>query len=226
VDARETENEATTTRIQSMTTTLRSFFSVFGLGALGMAGCSSSSPGSGSASLSGSVSNTTFSVASTLAVFDVANASETCTGQSDGGSQCTSSSSGQAVGVLLTNRSEATCSAVGHNLSLSNFDVVQLVVTNNNGNVATGTYAIAPPQGSPTRAEASFTTEDASCAQKINTTATGGSITLTQISGTNVSGSYSVTFGAEGSFQGTFDVPACATPDAGLAADGGTTTCQ
>jgi hypothetical protein len=184
-------------------------------------GGSVSSGGSGGAgSLSGSVSNTTFTVASALAIAG-ADTSTTCVSSPDGGITCSSTSTGQGVGVLLTNRSDATCAAIQSdieskaNTQYANFDYIELDVTNGTGDVTPGTYDIVTSQTATSGAEAEFTTTTSACANALDLMATAGTITLTKISSANVTGTYNVTFGTQGAFAGSFDVAVCNLPDAG-----------
>jgi hypothetical protein len=188
---------------------------------LGACGGQTSGP-SGTATLSGSVGGTTFQVASSLAGVTAAGSNESCVGDSDGGQTCTSSSVGQVVFVELTNRSDATCGAVqseessGMSESFANLDGVLLGVASAMGTVSTGTYDIVPQDGGVTSgAQAIFATTNTSCQPGVSITATGGTITFSQITSSSVTGSYSVTFGSQGTFTGSFDVDICELPDAG-----------
>jgi hypothetical protein len=206
--------------------------------------------GGGGSSVSGSVSNTSFTVASQIAAIEVASSS--CTngfgggpssssgaGSSgsggsgdDGGETCTSS--GQVVVVLLTNRADVTCGLAqseissGANVEFASFEELELAVINEAGNVATGTYTIVDPaSGIEPGAEALFGTTSSTCTAQVNAQGTSGTITLDQIGSGAVAGSYSVTFGTQGSFSGSFNVPICEIPDAGAGSfDGGPPVCQ
>jgi hypothetical protein len=209
------------------------------LGALGACGGATvSDPGSGSGStsgsgsLSGSVAGTTFQVASELAAITIANGSESCIVGSDGGSSCTSTSSGQSVLVLFTNRSDATCAAAqseiasNTNTSFANMDALELLVTSASGEVTTGAYEVTASATDGSGGGALFATTTASCGQGLDVTAIGGTITLTQVGATGVTGSYSVDFGAQGTFTGSFDVPICNLPDGGSTSSSGPPICQ
>jgi hypothetical protein len=187
--------------------------------------------GAGSGTLTGTVGSTTFSVASQLAVVEAE--SEACTGSSSGSETC--SSSGQVVAVLLTNRADVTCAtaqseeATGANIEFANFDVLELAVGVETGTVATGTFAVAGPDAGADApiAGAQLSTSNATCQSAPTVEATGGSITLTQVSATTVTGTYDVTFGAQGSFSGSFNVDICELPDGGgVPDDGGAPTCK
>jgi hypothetical protein len=228
-----------------MTTSLSAVFRFIGLGAsvvAGVAACSSSSNGNGaggSASLSGTVGGTTFSVASSLAAIGAA--STDCSsgfsvdgGAVDAGASCTSS--GQAVVILLTNRSDATCAAAQSEIeankstAFANFDDLDLAVFTQKGDVAAGTYPVV--SGSATVASgafAQFGTTTSTCASGLIAQGTSGTVTLSQVSSSAVSGTYNVMFGTQGSFSGSFDIPICTLPDGGISSslgDGGKPACQ
>ncbi|HEY1695997.1 MAG TPA: hypothetical protein VGG39_27710 [Polyangiaceae bacterium] len=213
-------------------------FSAIGVaGAVGVAACSGSSGGdggAGSASLSGTVNGATFSVASEVAALDAA--STTCSaggtsGDDGGAGSCTST--GQEVVVILTNRSDATCSAAqtqlasGNEAAFANFAELELLVANVTADVAAGTYDVVNAGSTATEGSlAKYGTTDASCASSATAQASGGSVTLTAVSASRVTGSYQLTFGTEGSFSGSFDVPICNLPDAGgNGADAGAPAC-
>jgi hypothetical protein len=198
--------------------------SIIGLGLVACGG-STTSP-SGSASLSGSVGGTSFTVASSLAEIQAASSSESCGFGSDGGSTgCTSTSSGQVVAVLLTNRGDATCSYgqshQGSQTEFSNFDELIVGVVSPNGTVTKGTYDVAPPtNSSPQGGFAIFQTTTSTCGMGQEATAESGTVTFTDLTDTSVTGTYDVSFGNAGSFSGSFDVAVCTLPDAGGAPSG------
>lgn len=211
--------------------------------ALGISACGSSSGGGGTGSLSGKVAGTTFAVASEIAIAgpvvsscSVGGGTTAGGGTFDAGETC--SSGGQAIAVLLTNRSDATCSLVLRDIATktgvryANFDDLELVVASDSANLATGAYSVVGSlgsQGATSGATAFFKTTTSTCVEGVNAQATSGSITLSQVSPTNVSGTYEVTFGTQGSFTGSFDVSICDLPDGGLGAqpgDGGLPACQ
>jgi len=212
------------------------------VGVLSIAACSASSGGAsgGTGSVSGTVAGTTFTVASELAVIGPGstscNGSGTSTddgGPFDAGESCTSS--GQALVVMLTNRSDATCSAALNTIAsktdygYASYDDLELAIVTDSGNVSTGTYTIVGSQTATSGAVAGFATTTSTCALGVNTQATSGSITLSQFSSTRVSGTYRVTFGTQGTFTGSFDVSICDIPDGGFAerlGDGGKPACQ
>src|SRR5271154_2308749 len=85
------------------------------------------------------------------------------------------------------------------NLDTFEFDVVG----SDSGDVAAGTYNIVP-YNSP-GAFASFTSTTSTCSESLVVTATGGTVTLTQVSSTSVAGTYDVILGTEGELSGAFD---------------------
>ena len=111
------------------------------------------------------------------------------------------------------------------NSDKGNYAALQLQVSSFNtgssmaGPVVAGTYAIgtqtAVDGGTATRATASLQKNDAQCKSVVpnaDHTASGGTVTITSISATGVSGSYSVTF-ADGTMSGAFNAADCALPD-------------
>jgi hypothetical protein len=175
------------------------------------------SGGSGSGSATGTVAGTTFTVASEIAINGVADSTSSCSGSEDGGpGMCVTTSSGQGVGVVLTNRAAVTCGLVqGGNpdLVFANFALLELAVTNDSGTVGAGTYDITTASSG---ASAQFETSTSTCADGVELTATSGSITLTEVSDTTIAGTYDVTFATQGSFTGSFNAPVCDLPDGGL----------
>jgi hypothetical protein len=207
-------------------------------GALGIAACSGSSGGDGrggSASLGGTVNGASFSVASEVAALQAA--SSTCSsggtdGEDAGTGSCTSV--GQAVIVILTNRSDATCAAAqsqlasGKEATFANFAELEILVANATADLAAGTYALVNRGSTATEgAIAEYATTNSSCASSGPDDASGGSVTLTAVNSSRVAGSYQVSFGTQGSFSGSFDVPICDLPAAGgNTADAGTPVCE
>lgn len=222
-----------------MRTHLRTTVPVLALtGALVACGTSSSSSGSGS--VTGTVGSTSFSAASTLAFRMAANTDSHCTLAVDGGQpNCTTTSTGQAVVIGLTNRPETTCATLvaeesAHaNQEFANMDTLVILVANETGDVATGTYAVVNMEvdasvKATTAAGGMFLTTTSTCKSGLQVESTAGSVTLTQVSASSVQGTYSITFGSQGSFSGSFDVALCNLPDASLfvtVGDAGTPTC-
>jgi hypothetical protein len=193
-----------------------------------------SGAGAGSGSISGTVGGTTFQVASAVAGIEAASAESSCSFGPDGGQSCVTTSSGKVVFVALTNRADATCdyiqseSTSGTQTNLASFDVLLLAVGSLN-DVAPGTYAVTAAVGPTPGAAAELQTSTASCATGVRVAATSGTITLTQAGAAGeVAGSYSLTFGAQGTFSGSFDVPVCNLPDGGTqtAFDAGPPVCK
>jgi hypothetical protein len=179
-----------------------------------------------SGTLTGTVSNTTFTVGTALGAIIPESATVSCEDEPDASPVCSSSSSGQAVAIGITNRPGLTCSKSF--LEYANLDVLDLYVGAPSGTVTTGTHPIGPIAASGAGASALFSTSDSACTGNIATQATAGTITLTEVSSTRVTGSYSVTFGAQGSFSGSFDVALCDFLDAGAtpeSADAGLPAC-
>jgi hypothetical protein len=186
----------------------------------------------GSGSVNGTVGGTSFTVGSQLAFIGPADTSSVCMGAGDGGETCTTTSKGQGVIVVLTNRPNVTCAALRSLLSketaFASLDLLALEAGNENGDLAAGAYDLA--SGSPTAgAQASFDTFTSTCASGLYLTATGGTVTLSQVSSSGVTGTYNVTFGTQGTFSGSFNVAAfCDEPDAGASAavDAGPALCE
>jgi hypothetical protein len=186
------------------------------------------------------VAGTTFTVASQLAAIQAE--STTCTGSGgsssssgstvDAGQTCTSA--GQVVIVLLTNRADATCAlaqseeATGANVELASFDDLEIGVGTPTGTVVTGTYSVPAPNAgaSGSVAVGQFGTTDASCHAGQQVQATSGTVTLTTLTATTVTGSYNLTFATQGTFSGSFDVDVCQLPSDGASGDGGPPQCK
>jgi hypothetical protein len=192
--------------------------------------------GGGTGSLTGTVAGTSFAVASQVAAVEAASTSCTSGGTFDGGQTGeTCTSSGQAVIVILTNRADLTCelaqseTASQASVGFASLDELELLVANATGDVTPGTYPIVAANSTATSgAGAMFGTTSASCATVVSAQAETGTVTLTQFGATAVSGTYDVTFGSQGSFSGSFDIPICVLPDAGTVepSDGGPPACK
>ena len=102
-------------------------------------------------------------------------------------------------------------------MEFANLDELDLSVANVNGAVTAGTYDIAGPGTDikSTGAVANFETTTSKCSIALTQPATKGTVTLSHIGSTSVSGSFAVTFGSKGAMSGSFDVPLCAIPDGG-----------
>jgi hypothetical protein len=200
------------------------------VGALAACGATTSGGGSGGANtVSGTVGSASYSVGSALGIVTSADSSGSCVIDSDGGTTCTTTSQGQAIVIILTNRAGVTCaSQASSNTSFASVDVLQLAAINENGNVATGTYEIETSSTSAPSADALFSTTTSTCAAGLNLSPTSGTVTLSHLSATAASGTYDVTFGAEGTFSGSFDVALCAQSTTGVTppdADAGAPVC-
>jgi hypothetical protein len=188
---------------------------VVGLVAAACGGATAPSSSSGSASLTGSVAGTSFTIASEVAEVTAFSSAGTCT--SDG--TCTTMTSGQTVIVELTSRDDATCSFLQTHESSSqvvrfaDIDVLGLGVGVSTGTVAPGTYDVGGSGAAP-EVYAAFSTSDPTC-NAHTLTASSGTITIAELTAANVRGSFDLTFGSSGSFSGSFDVPVCDIPDAG-----------
>lgn len=204
------------------------------LGAL--AACSSAGSGS-SGSVSGSVAGTSFTVASEVAVIMPASSSSTACavdgdgGLADAGCVSTVTTSGQVVVVLLTNRSELTCSLLqaGSPKDYASADLLTLGVFTQTGTLSNGTYPVTATANAASGAIAQFQTSTATCAEGVKPqAASAGSVTLTAVSSTRAAGTYSVTFGTQGTFSGSFDIPICSVPNGSgsSGADAGPPVCQ
>jgi hypothetical protein len=202
-----------------------------------LAACSSSGKtgtGGGSGSVSGTVGGTTFTVGSGVAIIGQ-NTSSSCFGPTaDGGESCTSATNGYIAQIILANLSILSCSFIessfDSNASYANADALELSILNPNGDITAGTYDIvaadAGEPGNTNIAAAEFSTTTSTCGDGLDVMASSGTITVSAVSATSISGTYDITFGSQGSFAGSFDSPACAVPDAGSTSsegDGGTT---
>lgn len=183
--------------------------------------------------MSGTVSGTTFTFGSGVAIAGP-NTTTDCVGPTaDGGEDCTSTTNGYLAEIVLANLSILSCSFVqssfDSNTNYANADVLVLAVGSASSSIAAGTYDIvaadAGQSGATTGATAQFQTTTSTCGNGLDLTATSGTITVSAVSSTRISGTYDVTFGSQGSFTGSFDSPLCAVPDGGSSqsGDGGTT---
>jgi len=214
---------------------MRSLSFVVGSIAIGAALVACGSTATQSASVSGTVQSTTFTVASELAVFGTGDSSSTCVVSPDGGEKCTNSSSGQAIEIVLTNLPSITCSTyvsdieTSANFNYANADALVIDVGNDKADLAPGTFDIVGSTSSATSgATAEFATTTAKCGNAIQAAATAGSVTLTEVSTSSVAGSYTVTFGTTGTFTGSFNISVCSVPDAAKVSAGngsGSGTC-
>ncbi len=205
-----------------------------------LASCGGSTSPSGTdgagVTLAGTVAGTTFHVSSVVAALTPTSSASSCTGSPGGTPNCTSSTSGQYLLIALTNREEFTCAVVaaeqgGPRREFANLAAVQFGILDPAANLAPGTYpvevpvAVAGQVSTAAVGQASLYTSNASCNTDMNLQATGGTITLQAISATRAVGTYDVTFGSQGSFSGSFDVPFCSLPDAGAGSSTGNSIC-
>jgi hypothetical protein len=197
-----------------------------GSSAASTSGSSGASSSEASVSLVGSVNGATFTPLSAIAVLGAGDSSMSCNGQT-----CTTTSSGQAVFLIFTNRADATCAAameqtgMGHIFDYASFETLEIAVANTTGMLALSTYPLVEPNQVTTGFQAFFNSTTATCGVEQEPAATSGSVTLAALSDSEVEGSYEVTFGASGSFSGSFDVPICALSATG-SSDGGAATCM
>jgi hypothetical protein len=110
-----------------------------------------------------------------------------------------------------------TCDALisdqtpGHVVSYANRDALAITVLVNSGTVPPGPY----------NANGTYETTTATCGNGPAYQSTdGSSFMLTQLSATEVAGSFSMNFGTQGSLSGSFDLPICNVPDAGSQTSG------
>jgi hypothetical protein len=195
------------------------FISSFLSGVLAACGGSTTSGGASAGSISGPVAGTTLTIASGMAVLDADTVSPTCALQESGGETC-----GQQVTVLLTNRADATCASEASNSNYANLRALVIGVSMTSGGVVPGTYAISE-NTSVARSFALFLTTTSTCTDGLASVAATGSVTVSDFSATNVTGTYNVSFGTEGTVSGSFDVPICAF-DAGTTTTNPTPVCQ
>jgi hypothetical protein len=167
-----------------------------------VAACSSSSggAGSGTASVTGTIQGAAVPASDAVGLSSVAS----------GGSEA-------AVGAIITNVASA-CTVLQDHGNPPGATALIVAVSAMGGSVATGTYAVVT-QGFG--ATASYATQDATCNTSFSENASGGSVTLTTVSGSTVAGTFDLTFGSD-HLTGSFSAPICSYAPA----DGGATACQ
>jgi hypothetical protein len=115
---------------------------------------------------------------------------------------------GQDIAIISTTLDAWTCKDAISASATSKFfaDTQTLIfgVENESGSVSPGTYSVGG------QASAGLNTSDAAC-HTTSILATSGTITISQI-GTDVTGSYDLTFGSQGEITGSFAIPLCAQP--------------
>jgi hypothetical protein len=109
-----------------------------------------------------------------------------------------------AVGAIITNIANA-CSVLQDHGNPPGATALVVAVTASGGSVATGTYDIVS-QGFG--ATASYATQDAMCNTSLNETASSGTVTLSSVSGSSVSGTFDLTFFSD-HLTGSFSAPIC-----------------
>jgi hypothetical protein len=197
------------------------------LAALGtILACSSTTAGTasggGTGTISGTVAGTTFTVGSGIAFL------MSSVGSANG-----------YLGIQLHRRSDMTCGylqsswAMGQEALLANDDELILGVTNESMNVVAGTYPVigdSTDAGSPnTSALSSLLAWDSSCTRNaiyVLALGSSGTVTISKLGPSNVTGTFNVTYGNDGSATGSFDVPLCVLPEAGTPGSGGADACK
>jgi hypothetical protein len=169
-----------------------------------LAACSSSSGGgSGTASVSGTIQGAAVPATDSVGLSSVS----TQNGVSEA-----------AVGAIITNIANA-CGVLQDHGNPPGATALVVAVSASGGSVATGTYGIVS-QGFG--ATASYATQDMNCNPSLNETATGGSVTLTSVSGSSVSGTFDLTFSGD-HLTGSFSAPIC---NYSTSADAGASACK
>ncbi len=132
---------------------------------------------------------------------------------------------GQDLGIFMVNRAVFghTCSAIlaagASNNEYPNVQELNFGVGNESGSLTPGTYSVT--SSDPTaQASAALTTTDSAC-HGTELPATSGTVAI----GTDVMGSYDLTFGPQGSLSGQFIIPLCAQPATTSQADAGPPVC-
>jgi hypothetical protein len=117
--------------------------------------------------------------------------------------------SGQTIayaGVSITNVA-GTCAVLARKGNPPSAQVLSLAAAQAGSTIGPGTYTVAA-QGSPT-ATAVYAQSDASCVGKVDSQATGGTVTITGLSSGSVQGSFDLTFAGGDHLSGTFSAPTC-----------------
>lgn len=171
--------------------------------AMALTACSSSSGGgSGSASVTGTIQGAAVPASDSVGLSSVSTANGT---------------SEAAVGAIITNVANA-CGVLQSHANPANATALVLAVSASGSSVGTGTYDIVS-QGFG--ATASYAKQDSTCNTSFSENASGGSVTLTAVSGSSVSGTFDLTFGSD-HVTGSFSAPICSYS----AGDGGVSACQ
>jgi hypothetical protein len=132
--------------------------------------------------------------------------------------------------VVMTNRADQICATYGDpNVQYASLALLELTF----GELATGTYTfvdtLSPGGGNAGQGQTALGrlyVTDPQCGQVTDIYATSGSMTVSSFSPTAMAGTYTVSFGSQGTFTGAFDVDICPTPDGGILGNGMAPTCQ
>src|ERR1019366_3597056 len=160
--------------------------------------------GSGSASVTGTVSGNSIPTSDTIGV------------------RGTTTDNGPlqpVAGALLTNVGNV-CGILQNDGNPASSQVLDVRVVGASGDVTTGTYMLNGPGG--IGGAVSLLLQDQSCNPTLHSTATQGSGTLTPASSVTVAGSFDVTFPTGDHVTGTFSGPVCTFNTL----DAATPTCQ
>jgi hypothetical protein len=161
----------------------------------------------------GTIDGVSFQAQSGVAIRP-AEVGKVCGTNADGGVEC--APTGQEVlTITLSDRASYTCGDIV-GASFASFGSIIIGITQASA-IGPGTFPIAT---SDNGAQARFTTTTATCDAATSSVASGGTITLTGVTSTTVSGTYSLTFGT-GTLSGSFEVAACPSGDGGASIDGG-----
>jgi hypothetical protein len=172
---------------------------------LALTACSSTTHvGGGSGAVNGTVAGNSLAPSDTVAII---------------GSQNSSGVNVQYAAIVLSDVG-AMCTRLTNHQAAPNGTGLALVVGTSAALVQPGTYTINA-HGAET-ATAEFAKVDAKCQSTLMDAATGGTVTITTFSTSEVSGAFQLTF-PDGSLSGSFDAPAC--PGLSLEALTGT-SCQ
>jgi hypothetical protein len=178
----------------------------------------------GSSSITGTVSGLAFS---TIGDSEGLQMSATCT-------RGTSTGSVSMIGVAITDTG-GQCAALQAGAVTKNTQMLSLIVaTGVAGTTApalgTGTYSIGTSQTTSSYTITSATVEkrDAACGATVSQEATSGTITISALSGSSISGSVNLTF-PSGTLSGSFNAAVCSVSQSvaqSFCSDTSTSTCQ
>lgn len=169
---------------------------LFGILALGAAGCGGTSSGGGPAStVTGQAGGQAVPTTDTVAV----NVTQTL-------STSTGSVTETSLEVAILNVAN-TCGILQRHGLPASTTALSFGVTTRAASIPAGTYSIG--QTGAFQTVAAFGTTDASCQTKTNETATSGTVILTSVSATTVAGSFDVKMDNGDHLTGTFDAPVC-----------------